>query len=79
MREDGKLDLSPRKLSYLQIDDDAQIILDKMKEDGGKLQVNDKSSPELIQKTFGLSKKAFKKAVGNLLKNGYIEKDGIDF
>ncbi len=79
VREDGKLDLSPRKLSYLQIDDDAQIILDKMKEDGGKLQVNDKSSPELIQKTFGLSKKAFKKAVGNLLKNGYIEKDGIDF
>ncbi len=79
VREDGKIDLSPRKLSYLQIDDDAQLILEAMENIGGKLLINDKSSPELIKETFGLSKKAFKKAIGNLLKNGKIIKDGQNF
>lgn len=73
VKEDGKLDLSPRKKAFLQMDDDAQMVLDRIKEYGGKLPFNDKADPELIKKEFGLSKNAFKRAVGRLLKEKKVE------
>lgn len=73
VREDGKLDLSPREKSYLQMDTDSQMVLKVMDQCGGVLPFNDKASPEVIKDKFHLSKNAFKRAVGRLLKEGKIK------
>ena len=73
VKEDGKLDLSLRDKSYMEIDKDAELILNKAKENGGILLLNDYSSPKEIRNELNISKSAFKKAVGRLLKEGKIE------
>ncbi|WP_432402048.1 CvfB family protein [Wukongibacter sp. M2B1] len=73
VREDGKLYLSLRKKAYKQMDDDSSIILDKLNNRGGKLPFNDNSSPDEIKAEFNMSKRAFKRAVGRLLKEKKIE------
>lgn len=73
VREDGKLDLSVREKAFLQMDADADAIVKRMEEYGGKLPFTDKADPELIKKEFGFSKNAFKRAVGRLLKEGRVE------
>lgn len=72
VREDGKLDLSPRKKAYMQMDTDAELILKAMEESGGVLPFTDKANPEVIYKKFQMSKNAFKRAVGRLLKEGRV-------
>ena len=72
VREDGKLDLSAREKAYQQIYGDAETILRRMDEQGGSLPFNDRVSPEIIQREFHLSKNAFKRAIGHLLKDGRI-------
>ena len=72
-KEDGKLDLSLREKTYLQIPIDAQKVMNKLMQENGALPFTDKASPELIKNTMGMSKNEFKRAVGNLLKNGKIE------
>ena len=73
VKEDGKLDLSVREKAFLQMDVDADLIMKRMEEYGGSLPFTDKADPELIKKEFGLSKNAFKRAIGRLLKEGKIE------
>lgn len=73
VREDGKLNLSLRKKAYAQMDDDAAVIWSLLEASGGRLAFTDKSEPEKIKETFGMSKNAFKRAVGRLLKEGKIE------
>ena len=73
VRDDGKLDLSPRKKAFLQMDEDAEMVLARIKEYGGKLPFGDKADPELIKKEFGLSKNAFKRAVRRLFKEQKIQ------
>lgn len=73
VREDGKLDLANREKAHIQMDADAMLIMEKMKNYGGSLPFTDKADPEVIKKEFGLSKNAFKRAVGRLLKEGKIE------
>nr|WP_317280474.1 S1-like domain-containing RNA-binding protein [uncultured Fusobacterium sp.] len=75
VREDGKIDLTPRERAYIQIDEDAELILGKMRLLGDSFGFTDKSSPEEIMDYFNMSKKAFKRAMGNLLKNGKVEKN----
>lgn len=70
---DGKLNLSVRKKAFLQMDDDAKLILKKLEACGGKLMFTDKAEPELIKRELGLSKNAFKRAVGRLLKEQKIQ------
>ena len=79
VREDGKLNLSIREKSYLQLDEDANNIFEILKANNGFLPYNDKSDPEVIKAKFNLSKNAFKKAIGRLFKNKQItiEDDGI--
>ena len=72
VHEDGKLELSLREKGYMQMDKDADIILSKLKERGGKLDLNDNSSPEKIRQELGMSKSGFKRAVGKLYKDGVI-------
>lgn len=73
VREDGKLDLSPRKKAYLQMGTDAEQIMKVLDEFDGVLPFNDKASPETIKREFHMSKNAFKRAVGRLLKEGRIK------
>ncbi len=73
VKEDGKLDLSIREKAYREIDNDAEHVLRVIEEFEGVLPFNDKASPETILREFGLSKNAFKRAVGHLLKEGKIE------
>lgn len=73
VRENGNLDISLREKSYKQMDTDAEIILDKLNASGGKLRLNDNSSPEEIKNTLDMSKSAFKRAVGRLLKENAIK------
>lgn len=72
VREDGKLNLSPRQKAYLQMDADAEKVLGVLEEYAGVLPFNDKASPEIIKREFNMSKNAFKRAVGRLLKEGKV-------
>ena len=80
IRPDGKLELSLREPSYKEIESDARKIFEILKSGQGMLKLNDSSSPELIKLELGISKSAFKRAVGRLLKEGAIKitDDGIE-
>ena len=73
VREDGKLDLSARQKAYLQMDADAELVLKVIDEFDGVLPFDDKVSPEVIRREFGLTKNAFKRAVGRLMKERRVE------
>lgn len=72
IREDKKIDLSPRKKAYEHINEDAKHIYTIILNKGGILDFDDKASPQLIKEVFSLSKSAFKRAIGNLLKTDRI-------
>ncbi|HVY31517.1 MAG TPA: S1-like domain-containing RNA-binding protein [Polyangiaceae bacterium] len=69
---DGKMELSLRAHAHEQLADDAAHVLAMLKKSSAS-QVGDSSSPEQIRNLFGLSKKAFKRAIGRLLKEGSVE------
>lgn len=73
IRSDGKLELSLRQEAYNEIEGDAKKIMDRLTLRSGTLPLNDKSSPEHIKAEFNMSKAAFKRAVGRLLKEGAIK------
>ena len=73
VKPDGKLDLSVREKAYLQIEKDAAKILQIMDSFDGVLPFTDRANPEVIKRETQMSKNEFKRAVGNLLKNGRIE------
>ncbi len=76
-KEDGKLTVSTRKPAWQQMGEDAVLLLDKLSKCGGRLDFDDKASPEKIKTEMGMSKAAFKRAVGHLLKEKKIVlKDG---
>lgn len=72
VKEDGKLDLSLREKAYLQIAGDAERVMAVIDSFDGALPFNDKANPEVIRREMQMSKNEFKRAVGNLLKNGRI-------
>ena len=67
------LDLTLREKAYLQMDADAEKVLAVIEEFAGALPFTDKASPEVIKRETGLSKNAFKRAVGRLYKERRIE------
>lgn len=73
VKEDGKLDLSLREKSYVQMEDDAEAILQLIDAYAGVLPFTEKASPEVIKRETGLSKAAFKRAVGRLYKERKID------
>ena len=75
VREDGKIDLQLQKKGMDKVDDFSDVLLDYITENGGSIELNDKSDAELIYATFGVSKKTFKKAVGDLYKKHLISLD----
>lgn len=75
VKADGKLDLSVRGRIPEQMDEDARIIMERISKNGGFLPFTDKAEPERIKAEFGMSKAAFKRAVGRLLKQDRITID----
>ena len=73
VKPDGKLDLTIREKGYLQMETDAQTIMKVLEEYDGVLPFTDKASPEVIKREMSMSKNAFKRAAGHLLKEGCIE------
>ena len=73
IREDGKLTLSLKEKVPLQMGIDAKNILDKCSAAGGFLPFHDKTAPEIIKREFGMSKNAFKRAIGRLMKEGILD------
>lgn len=79
VREDGKIDLMLQKPGQGKVEDFSGTLLEYIRENGGWMALNDKSPAEEIYDTFGVSKKTFKKAVGDLYKKYLIllQEDGI--
>lgn len=79
VREDGKLTLSLQEKLPVQMGVDAETIFEKLNAAGGFLPFHDKTSPEIIKREFQMSKNAFKRAIGRLMKEKKIEigEDGI--
>lgn len=73
VKPDGKLDLSVREKAYLQIEKDAVKILKIIDSFDGVLPFTDRANPEVIKRETQMSKNEFKRAIGNLLKNGKVE------
>ena len=73
LREDGKIDVTLRRVGQEGVSDAREVILKVLAANGGVLPLHDKSSPEAIQKILGMSKKTFKKAVGGLYKDGLVK------
>ena len=79
VREDGKIDLILQKPGFEKVDDFSKTLLQYIKDNGGRISLNDKSPADEIYSTFGVSKKTFKKGVGDLYKKHLIilQGDGI--
>ena len=79
VREDGKIDLELQQGGMKKVKDFSETLLAYIKEQRGFIRFTDKSDAEQIYKTFGVSKKTFKKAVGDLYKQRLIvlESNGI--
>ncbi|MBC8109720.1 MAG: GntR family transcriptional regulator [Verrucomicrobia bacterium] len=73
IRPDGKADVSLQMTGLENMQEGRDIILEKLKANEGFLPLNDDSSPEIIKETLQMSKKTFKKAIGNLFREKIIK------
>jgi predicted RNA-binding protein (virulence factor B family) len=80
VRANGKIDLSLDAAGYQRVEPLTKLIITALKMSGGRLAFDDESSPETIRQQFGVSKKAFKQALGKLYKTRSIAftKPGIE-
>ena len=79
VRPDGKIDLALQREGRGKVADFSEELLEYIRRNQGRIQLTDKSPAEDIYATFGVSKKTFKQAVGDLYKRRLIrlEADGI--
>lgn len=79
IRPDNKIDVTLRPIGYDKVEPNADLILRRIKEAGGFLNLHDKSDPDEIRNRLQMSKKTFKKSIGMLYKKNIIriEDDGI--
>jgi len=73
VREDGKLDVTLRKVGAEGVADARDIILQVLAANDGSLPLHDQSSPAIIKQILGMSKKTFKRAIGGLYKDGLVK------
>ena len=77
VRDDGRLNASLREIKEKAMSTDGEIILALLRERHGKMPYSDATSPEVIRDKFQISKGAFKRALGHLMKQGLVEeRDG---
>jgi predicted RNA-binding protein (virulence factor B family) len=70
---DGKIQLSLRRKAFEEMDDDAERVLTRLTQ--SFFRVSDQTDPDIIRARFGLSKKAYKRAIGRLIKRGMVSLD----
>lgn len=75
VKEDGSMNASLLPRKHERLSKDAQQILHYLQDVGGKMPFGDKSSPEEIQEMFNMSKGAFKRALGTLMKAGKVKQE----
>lgn len=73
--EDGRLGLTPRKATRVEVAELQETIMEYLKANDGFMVYNDKSSPDQIYSKFNVSKKHFKDALGGLMKKNLITQD----
>lgn len=73
VKPDGKLTLTMREKAYVQMEKDAIRVLELLDQYEGVLPFSDKDSKEIIMQETGMSKNAFKRAVGRLYREHKIE------
>ncbi|KHE67189.1 S1 RNA-binding domain-containing protein [Halobacillus sp. BBL2006] len=73
VKEDGTINVSLRPLKQESMKEDADVIFDYLIENDGVMELHDKSDPQEIRERFHISKAAFKRALGQLMKDGKIE------
>jgi len=72
VREDGRMNVSTKPLKHQVMDQDSEKILEYMRGRGGSMPLSDKTPPDIIQDKFQLSKAAFKRALGKLMKENKV-------
>lgn len=79
VREDGKIDVTLQPFGQKQTESFAEELLQYLRSHGGYCELGDKSDAELIKQRFQVSKKTYKKAIGDLYKRRLIsiQPDGI--
>lgn len=65
--------ISLKQKAYIQMDEDSAFIYNDLVKAGGSFPFTDKADPDVIRDKFNMSKNAFKRAVGRLLKEGKIK------
>ncbi len=73
--EDNRIDVSLQQEGYAQVQASAEQLRRLLHENGGRLALNDDSTPEEIARRTGMSKKVFKRSLGMLLKSGSVTMD----
>jgi predicted RNA-binding protein (virulence factor B family) len=73
IRDDGRVNVSTRPVKEAAMDIDAEAVLAMLRTRGGSIPYSDDSPPEVIKQKFGISKAAFKRALGRLMKAGLAE------
>ena len=66
IREDQKIDVSLQKSGFAEVTDASEVVLRKLRDNGGRINLSDNSTPDDIYTALGMSKKTFKKAIGTL-------------
>ena len=79
VREDGKIDVTLQPTGHQHSLDFAETLLQYLQTHGGQCELGDKSDAEIIKQRFQVSKKVYKRAIGDLYKRRLItiEEDGI--
>ena len=77
--EDKKIDITLKKEGMAEVKDARSLIIEALHDSNGFLPLHDKSDPEMIYEELEMSKKVYKKAIGNLYKDKMIaiKNDGI--
>lgn len=77
VREDGRVNLAMRAVKEMSRNTDADVLLAFLQaRPGGSMPYSDETPPDVIQKKFGISKSAFKRAIGKLMKDGLVRQQG---
>lgn len=73
--DDNRIDVSLQQEGFAQVQASAERLLQLLDEHGGRLAINDDSTPEEVARRTGMSKKVFKRSLGTLLKSGSVTVD----
>ena len=73
VRDDGRLNASLRPVKETALETDSAMIMEHLKQHNGRMPYDDSTPPDIIRMKFHLSKAAFKRALGHLIKEGVLE------